>query len=193
LNALEELEIEYKPVPISIATGEQKSAQYLSINPFGKVPALTVDEKLLTENPAILIYLNTLVPGSKLLPLSDDAFHNSAVYSDLMWLSSSVHPSVRHVCVPAYYTTSKETANVVARGRIALKVYLDMAENRLADGQWWYGDRWSIVDTYLHWCYTRAQRGGYSIDDYPHLLRHRSQIEAMPSFQRRKKIEDSLS
>jgi len=191
INALEELGLECEYRKIDIASGEQKTAEYLKINPYGKVPALIVDGKLLTESPAILIYLNSLVPGSKLIPAPDDAYHESLLYSDLMWLSSSVHPSVRHVCMPSFFTVSNDVKEVVEKGRTALKVYFDIAENRLVGSRYWYGEQCSIFDVYLHWCYTRALRGGYPLDNFPALLAHQQLVESKLSFHRRVAIESS--
>lgn len=189
INAIEELGLDCEYHMLDIPSGEQKKPAYLEINPYGKVPALLSDNKLLTENPAILIYLNSLVPGSKLLPTAEDAYQQSVIYSDLMWMSSSVHPSVRHVCVPSYYTLSRDVEDVVNRGRQSLTTYFNIAEKRLSQSKWWYGDKWSIVDVYLHWCYTRAQRGGFSLEDYPKLLAHQKLVETRPSFSKRIAIE----
>jgi glutathione S-transferase len=191
INAVEELGLKCEYRKVDLAAGEQKTAEYLKVNPYGKVPALIVDGKLLTENPAILIYLNSLVPGSKLIPTPEDAFHESLLHSDLMWLSSSVHPSVRHVCMPSFYTVSSDVNDVVEKGRTALKVYFDIAENRLTESNYWYGKQCSIFDIYLHWCYTRALRGGYPLDDFPALLAHQQLIECKLSFKKRKVIENS--
>jgi len=191
INAVLELGLECEFRKIDITLGEQKKDNYLKINPYGKVPALITEGKLLTENPAILLYLNSLVPGSKLMPAVKNKYHESLLSSDLMWLSSSVHPSVRHVCMPAYYTVSSDVKDVVERGRTALKVYFDIAEKRLASSSWWYGGQWSIVDVYLHWCYTRALRGGFLLDSFPVLLAHQKRVEAEPSFKRRKAIENN--
>lgn len=190
INALEELGLSCEYRKIDIASGQQKTESYLQINPYGKVPALLSEGRLLTENPAILIYLNTLKAGSKLLPLTDDPFQQSLVYSDLMWLSSSVHPSVRHVCMPSYYTVNENVDDVVKRGRISLAAYFEIAEKRLKDSDYLYGSEWSIVDMYLHWCYTRALRGGYALDAFPALLAHQKRVETRPSYQRRKAVED---
>jgi glutathione S-transferase len=91
--------------------------------------------------------------------------------------------------MPSFYTVSSVVEDVVERARTALKVYLDIAEKRLTKTSYWYGEEWSIVDTYLHWCYTRALRGGYSLDEFPALLAHQKLVESKPSFQRRVAIE----
>lgn len=189
INAIEELGLECKYHKIALSSGEHKTEQYLKINPFGKVPALVKDGQLLTENPAILIYINSLSNDSKLIPNTDDPYQRSLYYSDLMWLSSSLHPAVRHVCMPAYYTLNSDTTDVVAKGRVALTAYLKMAEDRLKTSDFWYGEKWAIFDTYLHWCYTRAEKGGFSLDGFPALLSHRQKVEQKPSYQRRCAIE----
>jgi glutathione S-transferase len=189
INAIEELGLACEYRKIDLSTGEHKSEEYLKINPFGKVPALVYNGQLLTENPAILIFLASLSNESTLIPHTDDAYQRSLYYSDLMWLSSSVHPSVRHVCMPRYYTVNDDTKDVVARGRISLTLYFEIAEARLKNADFWYGDQWSIFDTYLHWCYTRAHKGGFSLESFPALLAHRQKVEAKPSFARRNSIE----
>lgn len=190
INALEELGLGCEYRKIDLSSGEQKTEAYRQINPYGKVPALVCDGQLLTENPAILTYLHSLVTGSTLLPHAKDNYQAALYASDLMWMSSSVHPSVRHVCMPAYYTLSEDTKDVVEKGRQSLTTYFEMAEKRLQDQEWWYGSNWSIVDVYLHWCYTRALRGGYSLSLFPALLAHQQRVEARPSYQRRKAVEN---
>ncbi|MDB1125282.1 glutathione S-transferase family protein [Vibrio algarum] len=190
INALEELGLDCDYRKIDLSSGEQKTEAYRKINPYGKVPALISDDKLLTENPAILLYLHSLVADSTLLPKTDDKYQAALYSSDLMWMSSSVHPSVRHVCMPMYYTLNQDTTDVVEKGRQSLTSYFNIAEKRLHNQAWWYGSKWSIVDVYLHWCYTRALRGGYSLSDFPALLEHQQRVEARPSFQRRKAIEN---
>ncbi len=91
--------------------------------------------------------------------------------------------------MPSYYTLSTDTEEVVQRGELQLKIYFDIAEKRLSTSEWWYGNEWSIFDTYLHWCYTRAKRGGYSLDPFPALIAHQSRVEARASFKRRVAIE----
>jgi GST-like protein len=59
---LEECGMDYEIIPINISKGEQKTPEYLAINPNGKIPAL-VDEDAeggpvkLFESGAILLYL----------------------------------------------------------------------------------------------------------------------------------------
>ena len=55
--ALEELGLPYEYVPLDAKKGEHRSAEYLKLNPQGKVPALVDDDELLFESGAILLHL----------------------------------------------------------------------------------------------------------------------------------------
>jgi len=59
---LEETGTPYEEKPTLLAKGEQKTEAYLKINPRGKVSALSVDGKIITENTAILTYLARRFP-----------------------------------------------------------------------------------------------------------------------------------
>ena len=56
VTILEE-DLPYEHIPIDIATGEQKSAAYKVLQPFGKMPALEDDGFLIFESRAICKYL----------------------------------------------------------------------------------------------------------------------------------------
>src|SRR3546814_15701556 len=72
---------------------EQKSPEYLAVNPKGKVPVLVVDGEPLTENIAILGFLADSSPDSGLLPPITDAFRRAQAFSAIAWLSSSLLPA----------------------------------------------------------------------------------------------------
>ena len=59
---LEETGAPYEAKPILLAKQQQKTEAYLKINPRGKVPALSIDGKILVENTAILTYLARRFP-----------------------------------------------------------------------------------------------------------------------------------
>ena len=60
--ALEEIGVPYETELVRLPLKEQKSPAFLAINPKGKVPALLIDGVPLTENVAILTWLNQTSP-----------------------------------------------------------------------------------------------------------------------------------
>ena len=65
---LEELGADYDLHVLNLKRGEQRQAPYLAINPMGKVPAIRHGDALVTEQPAIFIYLADLYPQAGLAP-----------------------------------------------------------------------------------------------------------------------------
>jgi hypothetical protein len=62
--ALHEIGVPFEGRPISLRKREQRTPEYLSINPEGKVPTLLIDGRPLTEVAAILFYLAKRYPES---------------------------------------------------------------------------------------------------------------------------------
>lgn len=59
---------DYEQVPVDVLKGEPKSEEHLTRHPFGKVPVLDVDGFRIIETPAIVRYLDTILPGRALVP-----------------------------------------------------------------------------------------------------------------------------
>jgi glutathione S-transferase len=70
---LEELGVPFRVKTIDIRKGEQKEPAYLRLNPAGKVPTLTDGEVVVSENPAIAIYLADRYGYGTLAPKIDEA------------------------------------------------------------------------------------------------------------------------
>ncbi len=183
MTALEEIGLVYDDRTLDLAAGAQTGDDYLAINRKGKVPALVVDGRLLTENAAILAYLHHAHPEARLLPGDGDELAAAQALSDVIWCASTLHPEVRQVRAP-FKWTSGDPAGVKADGLAKLAKECAYMAERVGDDGWWYGDRWSIVDTYVYWAYSTARLGGFALEDYPRLLAHAERVRARPSFQR---------
>ena len=182
LTALEHVGVDYQAVMVNLMQGEHMRPEYRAANPRGKVPALHVDGRLLSENAAIQLWLNDCFPDAGLLPKPNDGWERAQQLSDFFWVSSVWHPYVRANKMPSRWTTGDE-APVRERGVELLTPCVGILEERLAERGWWYGD-WSIIDVYFYWAYTTAEEGHFDLSAYPHINRHRIAIEAMPAFQR---------
>lgn len=183
LNALEELQLPFDEHPVALMRGEQKSPEYLAVNPKGKVPALRAGDRIITENPAILFYLATRHPEGKLLPNLEDPPGRAQALGDLVWCGSALHPLVRQIYLPQLFTDA-ETTPVRDFALQAFKPVANNIASRLAAQPWWYGDRWSIMDVYLCWLMGIAQLGGAPEASTPAIADHIRRVRARPSFAR---------
>jgi glutathione S-transferase len=66
--ALEEAKAAYEISPVNLMKGEQKTPEYLKLNPNGKVPTIIDDGLVMWESVAILLYLAEKFPAANLLP-----------------------------------------------------------------------------------------------------------------------------
>lgn len=60
--------LEYEQVAINLLDGEQRSAEYRRLNPYGGVPALEIDGRVYAQSMAILEWLDESFPDRPLLP-----------------------------------------------------------------------------------------------------------------------------
>lgn len=91
---LEELELDFESRVVRFMKGEHKSAEYKVHNPKGKVPALIHNGKALTENVAIITYLQKL--SGQLLPKTHNELEYARQIADLCFCSSTLpfsHPN----------------------------------------------------------------------------------------------------
>ena len=183
LNALHETGLPFDLVVLDLASGANKTSEYLDINPKGKVPALAVDGVLLTESAAILRYLHELAPTAHLLPASDDPLERARTYKDVVWCTATLHPMTRAIRVPMRYTDG-ETEDIRKKGIELFTDAMALIEAQLQQGPWWFGKQWSIMDVYLNWLYCTAKLGGFSLDPYPAVREHDPRVRARPSYEK---------
>jgi glutathione S-transferase len=68
--AMAEKKISCAKIPLDLAKGENRTAEYLRLNPHGRVPTLLVDSIPIYESTSIIEYLNEAYPEPALLPRS---------------------------------------------------------------------------------------------------------------------------
>ncbi|WP_317929545.1 glutathione S-transferase family protein [Halioxenophilus sp. WMMB6] len=180
--ALEELGLSFESRVIRFMKGEHKSPHFLQLNPKGKVPCLIYQDQPLTENVAILTFLNNCYGG--LLPATDSAWQQAQQLADLCFCASTLHPLVTRIRMPHFFVGEENAQLVWQRACQAMDEYFQLIEQRLQNHSWWYGDQWSIVDAYLYWCFWRVSGANYDVSRFPGFVEHAARLEERPSVQR---------
>ncbi len=176
-TAIERAGVDYETYIVRLMDPEGR-AEYLAINPKGKVPALRIGDHILTENAAILLHLSRHFPDARLLPVESNRLGENQGAEDLLWCSATLHPMTRMIRNPARFNTTGDTDGIKALGIEYYQPVLKRLSERFEAGKWWYGAEWSIVDTYLNWNYTTAQNGGLDLSAYPAVQRHNDDTQA---------------
>src|SRR5271170_1957827 len=99
--ALEEAGANYTRTVVDFSLGDQRKAQFLKINPNGRVPALATERGVLTENPAILGYIARRFPQAGLADVADPfAFADMQAFQ--MFIATTIHITFRQISRPDY-------------------------------------------------------------------------------------------
>ena len=182
--ALEEAGVEFDTRLVRFMRGEHKSPDFLARNPLGKVPALEIDGKVLTESVAIVTYLAERFPHARLLPRADNPVARAHVLADLCFCSSTLHPLVTRIRMPMFFAGAENALAVKQTAESAMDAYFQIVEERLSVGQWWYGSEWSAMDGYLYWVFWRVEGAGYDVKRFPRFAAHARAMEQRPAVQR---------
>ena len=184
--ALEEIGVPFETELMRMKAAQQKSPEFLALNPKGKVPTLLIDGAPLTENVAILTWLNDRFPEANLLPKTEDPLEKVRQTADLAFFSATVHPVVTRIAMPLKFIDDAELSFKIVRpsGMAAMDEIMQMIESRLANGPWWYGETWSIVDGYLYWVWARITGTGFDGKAFPNIQRHHELSNDRPAIQR---------
>lgn len=150
---------EFEPVMVKLHKGEQRSAEYLAVNPRGQVPVLVDDGEVVTQIVAILLHLDAKFPQAGILPAAGLA--RTRALSTLVWMNNTVHPTFTHVFMPDKFTDD-EAAQKAIRAHAA-KTYqglLGEIEALAAKASpWLCGDKPSALDAYA---LTLLRWGGFA-------------------------------
>jgi glutathione S-transferase len=89
---------DFEPKLVKLHKGENKTPEYLGMNPNAQVPVLVVDGQVLTQIVAICDFLDQSFPQAGLLPT--EPWARSKALSDLAWFNNTVHPAFTHFFMP---------------------------------------------------------------------------------------------
>jgi len=158
--------------PLSFRRDENKTPEYLAINPLGQVPTLVIDGRPLTEVAGILFYLAKAYPQAQLLP--DDPEGQAQAVSWMSFIAATVHPARR-------------------KGLDHASTIYAQADRRLGSRDWAVGDRYSIADIHLFRLFWRFYNSlKPPAEAFPNLMRLHDRVLQRPAVQRTLEVEAAL-
>lgn len=178
--ALEYSGAAYAAVRIDFASQQQRSPEYLRLNPKGRVPALVTPQGVLTETPALLQYIGQAFPAAMLAPL-DDAFGLARMNEFNSYLCSTVH--VAHAHRMRGYRWADEPSAIEAMQRKVAPNIADcfgLIEREMVAGPWVLGERFSVCDMYLFTLAGWMKSDGVEMTGFPKVADHYARMSADP-------------
>ena len=181
---LEEVGLPYKAEIVEYAG--MKSAEYLAINPMGKVPALRHGDTIVTESAAICAYLADVFPEAELAPPPGSRLRGP-YYRWLFFAAGPIEASVTNKALGV--VVPPERAQMVGYG--SQERTLATLEDRLERSEYIAGERFTAADVYV------GSHIGFgmmfaTIDRRPAFERYWSLIESRPAARRARAIDDKL-
>ena len=155
---LEAAKAAFEPKLVKLHKGEQRTAEYLAMNPNGQVPVLVVDGRPLTQIVAICDYIDREFPSAALLPRGTR--DRSQALSQLAWMNSTPHTTATRFFFPERYAET-ESARLEVKERAAqeFRGYLERIHEGVPASGYWLGDRVSFHDAYA---FTLLRWGGFA-------------------------------
>lgn len=178
--ALEHIGAPYEAIQLDFSQQSQRSPEFLSINPKGRVPAIVTDEGILTETPALLLYLCQRHPEAELAPL-DDIFATAQMQAFNSYLCSTVHVAHAHR-VRGIRWADDENAIESMKKKVPQSMGDAMAliENGMLKGPWVMGEQYTVADMYLYTISNWLEGDGVDISKLPKVIAHREKMASDP-------------
>ena len=170
--ALHEIGAPFEAKPMSFEQNDMRSADFLKINPAGKVPTLLINGRPLTEVAGILFYLARRFPDVGLLP-HGDIEAEAHVVSWMSFIASTLHLARR-------------------QGLDHVREVYGVADRRLGGG-WILGERYSIADIHLFRVYWRMFNSMKPASgEFPSLDAHYARMMARPAVKKTIEVETAV-
>ncbi|NJL51773.1 MAG: glutathione S-transferase family protein [Hydrococcus sp. SU_1_0] len=171
------LDIPYTRIDVNILERETRTTEFLTKNPYGKIPLLEIaPEQFIAESNAILYYLSQ---DTEYFPA--DKYTQAQV---MQWLFFEQYSHEPNIATARYWISilqqpeqhEEQLKHKHRLGNAALKVM----EQHLSNCNFLVGDRYTIADIGLY-AYTHvAEEGGFDLQQYPAIFTWLERIKAHP-------------
>ena len=178
-SVLEEIGVDYELV--ELPWGRPRPDGYTALQPLSRVPVLEYDGVVVFESIAIVMHLCDRHPEAGLAPplATPERAH---FYQWLAFYATTLHAASKPLNYPHRFTDEPSGEAAVKRAAArSVDEVLRIIDQRLGDGPWVLGDRYSACDHALHQfcCWMeRPGEGGTALADYPNLAAFTDRVRA---------------
>lgn len=177
-----ELNAPHELIKVDLQSKEQKTAEYLKLNPNGVVPTLIIDGKAVYESPALVMHLADLYPEAGLAP-AIGTLERAQFYQ---WMFNLVNPLQSAMRQWWYPGEASGEDNIEATQR-AVRERVENCWDRLdvhlaANGPYLLGDKISAADFMLTMLMRWTRNMPKPATEWPQLNALAIKMIARPSF-----------
>jgi glutathione S-transferase len=146
----EEIGAEYEKVAVDIEEEENRSAEFLAVNPLGQIPALVLpDGTLMTESAAMVLHICDRHPEAKLAPPAGSP-ESARFQRWLVYMAATIYTTDQRLYYADRMTTDASgTEGIEASARADMDRYFAIVNDALNPGPYLLGETFSAADVYL--------------------------------------------
>lgn len=187
--ALEKARARYHLNNVDVEKNEHLSAEYLDINPKGRVPSLVTPDGVITEPLGIIFYIHKRFPAAQILPRALNFIESTC---HLAWLTSHIHPLTRQYC--GYDSSDRFVDSRVLKecAEEQLNTAFEIIQKRLGSATFWCNENWSLLDVYLYCIVGQLKEAGFDFSMLKRLTEHHSRLARIPIVYRAQSKESLL-
>lgn len=176
-----ELGAPHELVLVDLDKGEQKGAEYLKINPHGRIPALVVDGTPQTEVAALLLLLAERHPEKGLAPAPGEI--GRADYLQwMMHLANTLQPLFRSWFYPQEAAGEANVEAAKAQARARIEAEWAMFDKHFADGRAYFlGASMSAVDFLATMLMRWSRNMPKPAKGWPHVAAYEERMRSRPA------------
>jgi len=179
-----ELGVDLDIVDIDLRAGENRTEEFLALNPNAKVPVLVDGDFVLWESRAINTYLASRQPEHDLYPVDTKA--RAIVDQWSYWQAIHLGPAMQKVTFERFikklFDMGEPDEGAIAAGLKETQQFLEVLENNLAERDWITG-KLSVADFAAASTFVLREKAAMSLDEVPNVKSWIEQMEARKSWQ----------
>lgn len=160
-----------------------KDAEYRSINPMSKVPALQHNDHIITETAAIIAYLADVFPDAKLAPTANE---RAKYYRWLFFGAGPVEAAVSNHA--SGFNPTEEQGRFIGYG--SYETVMDVLDQALSETPYITGDRFTAADVYVG-AQVNFGLGFNTIEKRPNFIAYSQRLLERPALQRATALDDA--
>lgn len=169
---------------VDLAKGEQRTPEYLALNPMGKVPTLVDGDVQLTESYAIMIYLSEKTGRRELYP--DELASRTEINRWMFWGANEWSPIIarlnfENMLKPILGLGSPDPARVQEAEK-AFRQLAGVLDNLLTSRQYVAGKQLSLADFALAASLATAIPAKLPLEGFSQLQAWQGRIEQLPAW-----------
>lgn len=170
------LELYYQLITVDLIKGEQKSSQFLKLNPLGQVQVLVDGDVVIRDAQAILVYLARRYGSEDWLPMEAELMGKV-----MQWLSTAADEIQHSLAAARKYFLLNAKIDLESAQKRADEI-LQIMDEHLAQQQWLECDRPTIADIACFPYVGLAADGKISLEAYPDVIAWIKRIKQLPGY-----------